>query len=263
MELGLETRRILVCGASKGLGYAVAEALVREDAELILVSRDDARLEEAKLQLLKTNPDAQITTIKADLTDAEQREALVKKIRDSGPLDGIVHNTGGPAPSQAAVTTSEAWEKGFRSLFLSVVELNQAFIPSMRERKWGRVITLTSLSAVEPIEFLAVSNAMRAALSGYCKTLAAEVAADGVTVNLVMPGVIHTGRIEELRRAKAERSGTTLESEIAATAKAIPAGRLGRPEELGALVAFLLSEKASYITGANIPVDGGMRKAWA
>jgi 3-oxoacyl-[acyl-carrier protein] reductase len=179
-----------------------------------------------------------------------------------GGVDILVCNVGGPPPSAAVDTSLDAWRRGFDQLFLSTAVLAQSLVPGMRERRFGRVVVITSLSVVEPIDHLVVSTAMRSAVTGFAKTLATEVARDGVTVNTVMPGVIHTQRIEDLRKAKAEREGSTLASEMSQTAATIPARRLGRPEELGDLVAFLASERAGYITGANVAVDGGLRRSW-
>ena len=162
----------------------------------------------------------------------------------------------------AESTSLDAWRKGFDQIFLSAVRMTQALVPGMKSQNFGRVITITSLSVVEPIDHLVVSTAMRTAVTTFMKTLSKETAAHGITVNTVQPGVIHTDRIVNLRRAKAEREGSTLEAEITKTAKAIPMGRLGEPKELADLVAFLASPLASYITGANIPVDGGMKASW-
>ncbi len=179
-----------------------------------------------------------------------------------GAVDILVNNVGGPPPSTAAATTAAAWQSGFDQIFLSAVLLTQHLVKPMVSRSFGRVITITSLSVVEPIEQLVVSTAMRLAVTGFAKTLASEVAGSGVTVNTVLPGVVHTERIENLRSAKAARDGTTLADEMARTAGQIPAGRMGRPDELAHRVAFLASERARYISGVQIPVDGGLRKGW-
>jgi 3-oxoacyl-[acyl-carrier protein] reductase len=172
----------------------------------------------------------------------------------------LINNTGGPTPSSAATTTAEAWRLGYEQLVSATIALTQAVLPGMRERGFGRIITVTSTSVVEPIPMLAVSTAMRSAVTGFCKTLAHEVAAEGVTVHTVMPGVIHTARTEALRKAKAEREKTSLETELEKTRLQIPMKRLGKPEEFADVVVFLASARASYLTGLNIAVDGGARR---
>jgi 3-oxoacyl-[acyl-carrier protein] reductase len=262
MELGLRGKRALVCAASKGLGLAVAEALAREGAALFLCSRDEAAIQ-ATAARLRQATGATVQAAAADLARPEGAERLARLAEEAlGGIDVLVNNVGGPTPSAAAVTDTAAWQKGFEQVFLSAVTVTRTLVPGMRARHFGRIVTITSTSVVEPIEHLVVSTAMRAAVTGFSRTLATELAADGITVNTVMPGVIHTGRIEQLRQAKAEREGSTLAAEMAKTAKSIPAGRLGRPEELADLVAFLASERASYMTGLNIAVDGGARRGF-
>jgi 3-oxoacyl-[acyl-carrier protein] reductase len=262
MDLQLRGKKALVCASSRGLGYATAEALAAEGTELCLSARDEKALTEAARRLEQLYH-VRVHHVAADLSQSGAPEGLARAAQSLlGQVDILVNNVGGPAPSAAAATGAEAWRKGFEQVFLSSTLLATAVAPGMRERRFGRIVTITSLSVVEPIEHLVVSTAMRLAVTGFAKTLSQEVAADGVTVNTVMPGVIHTQRIEELRQAKATREGSTLDKEMERTAQAIPARRLGRPEELGDLVAFLCSPRAGYITGANIPVDGGLRKSW-
>lgn len=262
MDLGLKGRRALVCAASKGLGLATAMSLAREGADLIICSRQEAEIAETARQITASFG-VRVVALAADLSTPAGAEALARRAEEAfGGIDVLVNNVGGPAPSAAASTDTAAWQRGFEQVFLSAATVTRLLIPGMKERGFGRVITITSTSVVEPIDHLVVSTAMRAAVTGFSRTLASEVAPHGITVNTVMPGVLHTGRIEQLRRAKAEREGSSLEAEMAKTAKAIPMGRLGQPEELGDLVAFLASEKASYLTGLNVAVDGGLRRGF-
>jgi 3-oxoacyl-[acyl-carrier protein] reductase len=262
MDFGLSKRRALVGGASKGLGFAVAHALADEGCQVILCSRSQSELESARKLILAGGSPGDVAIRPCDLSDIGQVEQLANELKSQGGVDILVNNVGGPAPSSAEATQLTAWRQGFDQIFLGAAHLTQQLVPQMKGRQFGRIITITSLSVVEPIEFLAVSSAMRAAVTGFMKTLASEVAAHGVTVNTVMPGIIHTQRIENLRRAKAEREQSTLDAEMEKTRASIPMRRLGKPEELASLVAFLASERAAYITGANIPVDGGLKRSW-
>jgi len=261
MELGIKGKRALVCGGSKGLGFASAKALAQEGTNLIVCARNEQALNEAA-NSIRQETGVKVETFVGDLSQPSVVQNLVSFVQNSDGIDILVNNVGGPAPTAAATTSMQDFQKGFEQLFLSVTNLTQGILPAMRQKKFGRIITITSISVVEPIEHLAVSSSMRAAVSGFMKTLSAEVAADGITVNNVLPGIIHTARIEDLRRAKAARSGTTLEEEMNFSANSIPSKRLGRPEELGSVVAFLASTQASYVTGTNIGIDGGLRRSW-
>lgn len=264
MDLGLNAKKALVCASSKGLGLAIAKRLYAEGCELVLCARDISELTAAASEVAKfANRPKAPSIIAMDLSKPEEISAFAKQVlQELGGIDILINNVGGPPPSSAQETSYEAWKKGFDQIFLSAALLTQALTPKMKEQKWGRVVTITSLSVVEPIDHLVVSTAMRTAVTTFMKTLAKELAPANVTVNTVLPGVIHTDRIVNLRKSKAEREGTSLELEMTKTAKTIPMGRLGLPEELADLVAFLASERASYMTGTNIPVDGGLRHSW-
>lgn len=257
MDLGLSGRKALVCGASKGLGFACAEQLWKEGAEVLLLSRDKASLQEACSKLGE-----RASFVSCDLTDEKSIQAAVDEVKATfGDPDIIIHNVGGPAPSMAVETSLEQWTSGFNRLFLTVAALNQAFLPVMQKRGWGRIVTVTSLSVLEPIPFLAVSNVMRSASTALTKTLSDEVARYNITVNCVAPGMISTDRTDELLSARISKSGQSREEYMADLLKGIPAGRIGNPAEFGAVVCFLCSEQASYITGSTICVDGGKRRS--
>lgn len=240
MDLGIAGKRALVLGGLKGLGLAVADALRAEGAEVIAASR--------------SAPGA----ARLDLADRASVEALASDLLGGGGVDILVNNSGGPAPGPAATATVEDWTRGFEAMAANLFHLTTLLLPPMRERGWGRIATIVSSGVEQPIPNLAVSNGVRAAIVGWSKTLAAEVAGDGVTVNVVLPGRIHTDRVDALDAANAARSGTDIEAVRAASRATIPAGRYGRPEEFAAVVAFLCSAKASYVTGSRVRCDGGM-----
>ncbi|MGZ3481722.1 MAG: SDR family oxidoreductase [Myxococcaceae bacterium] len=241
MDLGLRDRRALVLGASSGLGRAVAAALVAEGARVAICARNKARVEAAAREL------GAHVGLAVDLSVPGAATTLVETAaqRLGGGLDILVTNTGGPPKGQFPDITNGMWHEGFQSLWLSAVDAIRAALPGMRERRWGRVLLITSTAAKEPIPGLTVSNGLRAGLLGLVKSMAPEVAEDGVTVNALLPGYTATERISEL--------GIPEET----LAEHIPARRLGRPEELGAMAAFLASEQAGYVTGQAIAVDGG------
>ena len=262
MDLGIKGRTALVFGGSRGLGFASAQALGREGAKIVIVSRHSDSLGDAERRL-KAAGAQDVRGLALDLADVAAVSQWLDLQQDLlGSVDILINNTGGPAPTAAQATTLDQWRQGFDALFLSTTRISQAVLPGMKSRGWGRILTITSTAVVEPIDHLAVSTTMRAAVSTFSKLLATEVARDGITVNTVMPGVIHTDRITNLRRAKAEREGTTLDVEMTKTANSIPVGRMGRPEELGDLVAFLASERAGFLTGCAVPLDGGARRSW-
>jgi 3-oxoacyl-[acyl-carrier protein] reductase len=264
MELELKGKKAVVCAASKGLGLAVAKSLYAEGVELLICARNSADLECSAKEIAKFAGRNDLPQfIAVDLSKPEASDAMLSAIKTKlGHVDILVNNVGGPAPSSAEATSLDAWRSGFDQIFLSASLLTQKVIPLMKQKSFGRIITITSLSVVEPIDHLVVSTAMRTAVTAFMKTLSKEVAGLGITVNTVQPGVIHTDRIVNLRKARAEREGTSLAAEMEKTSKSIPMGRLGEPHELADLVTFLASARSSYITGANIPVDGGAKASW-
>lgn len=257
MDLGLKERRALVLAASRGLGYACARALAQEGCRVVMASRDAGRIEDAAARL-REETGASVEVLVADLGRAGEAEALVAAaIQKMGGLDILVHNAGGPPAGDTASITPEQWQQAFEANLMSFVRTARAAVPEMKKGGWGRIVAIASSSIKQPIPNLVLSNALRPGVLGVAKTLSREVAKDGILVNVVAPGRIATERIEQLDRLAAERTGQTPEAVREASLLHIPLGRLGRPEELGRVVAFLCSEAASYVTGAAVQVDGG------
>ncbi len=257
MDLGMKDRVALVAASSKGLGYAVAEALAAEGAALLMCARGEAALRESA-GALRQKYGGTVIDVAADLTEPTGVERVVRAARDQlGRVDILVTNTGGPPPGRFETHTPATWDQAVRQNLFSVTNLARAVLPGMRERRWGRIVNITSIAVKQPVDDLILSNSVRAAVTGFARTLANEVAADGITVNNVMPGYTRTERLEELAGRVAERKGLPHERRYDVWNDEIPMRRLGEPHELAALVAFLASAQASYITGQSIAVDGG------
>jgi len=249
VDLGIFGRTALVLGASRGIGRGIAVALAREGVRVALASRSRERLEETVAEI-----EGKAVSFEADTSDLDRLAALPGEVESElGPVDILVTNTGGPPLGGALDNPRDEWELAYRSLVLAPRTLVEAALPGMRERRWGRIVNVSSSSVVEPLPNLALSNAHRMATVGFLKTLAGEVADDGVTVNTVATGRFATDRL-------ASNWGSWEEMERHAHA-GVPAGRLGQPEEYGDLVAFLCSERAGYLTGTVIPLDGGLLRS--
>ncbi|CAN1561517.1 FabG Dehydrogenases with different specificities (related to short-chain alcohol dehydrogenases) [Rhabdaerophilaceae bacterium] len=257
MDLHLSGKTALVLGASSGLGWAMAEALAREGVKVALTGRRAVVLE-SRIGVIHAIGGTAISLV-WDLADLAAIESNVARVEaELGPIDILVNNTGGPPPTTAAGQPVELWSKQFQAMVLSVIATTDRVLPGMKERKFGRIITSASSGVIAPIPNLGLSNALRSTLMGWSKTLAREVAAHGITVNMVVPGRIATDRIGILDRAKADREGKSVEQVQAESLATIPAGRYGKPEEYADLVAFLASPRAAYITGSTLRVDGGL-----
>jgi 3-oxoacyl-[acyl-carrier protein] reductase len=249
MDLGIEGRTALVMAASRGIGKGIAGALAREGAQVAISSRSEDALGAAAGEI-----GGQVRTFVADTDDLDRLRRLPGEVAEElGPIEILVANTGGPPGGGALDNSLEDWDQAFRSLVLAPRVLIGEVLPGMRERRWGRIVNVSSSSIREPIGGLTLSNANRLAALGLLETLAEEVAGDGITVNTVATGMFATDRL-------ADRHGS-LEAAEAAARERIPAGRLGQPEEYGDLVAFLCSERAAYLTGAVIPLDGGLLRS--
>jgi 3-oxoacyl-[acyl-carrier protein] reductase len=256
VNFGLEGKTALVVGGGGGLGSAVARALAREGARIAVAGRNQAATSATVESIVGEGGAAFATHL--DLGDVTSLDAAVETIRDRyGDVEILFNNSGGPPPSTATGVPIELWREHFNTMVLGVIALTDLVLPAMRQRQWGRIITNTSSGVVAPIPNLAISNTLRLSLVGWSKTVAREVAGDGITVNVVIPGRIATGRVQALDEARAARDGTTLAEAAAASAAAIPTGRYGNPEEYAAAVAFLASAQASFITGTQLRVDGG------
>jgi 3-oxoacyl-[acyl-carrier protein] reductase len=257
MDLGLGGKTALVLGGGGGLGRAIAKALAREGARVAVGDLNAEALAQTVREIEAAG--AQGLALPWDLADLSAIDGAVRQIEERlGPVDVLVNNTGGPPPTPASGQDPALWSKHFQAMVLSVIGVTDRVLPKMRERKWGRIVTSTSSGVVAPIPNLAISNALRLSLVGWSKTLAREVARDGITVNVILPGRIATDRTRFLDEARAKREGRPVEQVTAESTASIPAGRYGRPEEYADAVAFLASERASYITGSLLRVDGGM-----
>lgn len=260
MNLGLEGRVAVVGGGSAGLGYAVAERLVREGARVVIAARSEDRIA-AAAKRIRASVGGEVVGVAVDLTDPT---AAAKIFDEAGAVFGevsiVVANAGGPPSMPAAEADADDLEAACRLLLLPVQRLFSRALPSMRRAGWGRFVSITSVAVLEPQPGLVLSNALRAAVTGYLKSLADEVAADGITVNSVCPGYTATDRLDELAGALAERHGGSAEEIRRGWADHVPVRRLLRPEEVAAAVVFLCSEPASGVTGVALPVDGGFRR---
>ena len=261
MDLGIKDRVALVAAASKGIGFAVARELAREGARVFICSRDQSRASEAA-QRIHDETGASVAGIGADVTDDAATERFVSLAHErAGSIDILVTNAGGPPASSFAEAQLETFRRAFELNALSAIRLAKLVLPGMRAQRWGRIVNITSVSVKQPIDGLLFSNTVRAALTGWAKTVSNEVAPDNVTVNSVAPGYTLTERQDELAKARSQTLGKSKEEIIASWATQGPMGRIGRPEEIAAAVAFLASERASYITGVTLQVDGGWVKS--
>lgn len=257
MDLGISGRTAFVAASSRGLGRASAEALAAEGVDLMMNARGAEALSEAAAAVREAHG-VRVLEAAGDLADpAEVERMLAAGIEAFGGFDIMVTNIGGPPAGPFESFSADDWRVAIAQNLESVLNLVRGVLGGMKERGWGRIVNITSIAVKEPIPNLILSNSVRAAVTGFAKTLAGEAAPHGVTVNNVMPGYTRTDRIIELSEKNAALRGTTPDQELGHWAEQIPAGRVGEPEELGALVAFLASERASYITGASIAVDGG------
>ena len=257
MDLGLKDKVALVAAGSRGLGRAVAEELAAEGASLVLCARDATTLAETTAAIADQTG-AHVLGVPCDVTAASQVKQLVASGIDRfGRIDILVTNAGGPPAGRFDQLTQEQWEEATRLTLYSAVHLTREVLPGMKARRWGRILNITSIAVKQPVENLLLSNSLRAAVTGFARTLANEVATEGITVNNILPGYTRTERLEDLAQMMAEKQGISADEFRGRWEAEIPMGRLGEPREFAALAAFLVSERASYITGTSIQIDGG------
>jgi 3-oxoacyl-[acyl-carrier protein] reductase len=257
MDLGLKDKVALVAAGSRGLGRAVAEELAAEGASLVLCAREPQTLAETAAAIADSSG-AHVLAVPADVKSVSDIARLVEAGNERfGRIDILVTNAGGPPAGTFDHLTREQWEEATRLTFFSAIELARQVLPGMKERRWGRILNITSIAVKQPVENLMLSNSLRAGLTGFARTLANEVAAEGITVNNILPGYTRTERLEDLAKMMAGKQGISTAQFSARWEAEIPMGRLGEPREFAALAAFLVSGRASYITGTSIQVDGG------
>ena len=257
MDLGLKGKVALIAAASKGLGRAVAHELAAEGAKLAICARDAGTLE-ATARDIAAATGADVLARPADVARPADIGAFVDAaLARFGRIDVLVTNSGGPPPGRFETHDAAAWQQATQLTLFAPVEFARRVLPGMRERGWGRILNVTSIAVKQPIDNLMLSNSLRAAVTGWARTLANEVARQGITVNNLMPGYTRTERVEELAQVLSQREGITPAQAVARWEQEIPMGRIGDVREFAALAAFLASERASYITGTSIPVDGG------
>ncbi len=261
MDLKLHNKIALVTAASQGLGKAAAGALAREGATVIICSRKRASIERAAREIREESGGAHVTPFVADVSRAQAIAGLLADVRRKfGTLHVLVNNVGGPPTGDILSMPESDWKNGLESILMSAVRLIRGALPFMIAQRWGRVITITSITAKQPITDLLISSVARPGLLGLTRVLSNRYATKNITFNTILPGLILTQRQEELMAARSKTKRVSAEKYMADAVKEIPAGRFGRPDEIGAVIAFLASEQASYVNGANLLVDGGLAR---
>ncbi len=257
MDLGLKNKTALVLAGGGGLGRAIARSLAGEGVNIAIAGIRRASIEGTQAEIAPTGVRA--ITLEWDLADLAVVDANIARVeKELGPVDILINNTGGPPPTSAAGQPIELWAKQFQAMVLSIIATTDRVLPGMKERRWGRILTSTSSGIIAPIPNLGLSNALRASLVGWSKTLSREAAPFGITANIVAPGRIATNHTQALDQARAQRENRSVEEIVAENERAIPVGRYGHTDEYGDVVAFLASPRAAYITGSIVRVDGGL-----
>ena len=258
MDLGIQNRVAMVAAASKGLGRATAEALGREGCRVSIFSRSAESLREAEDSIRRSGA-SDVLSVAGDISNPADLETWFRATEQRFSAVAIlVTNTGGPPAARFAQLTEEQWRIGIESTLMNVVRMSRMVIPGMQKRAWGRIVHITSLAAKQPIDLLTISSTLRAGLSALTKTMANQFARDNILVNAVLPGHVMTDRQTHLNTLRSREEGISKEQYARRVEETIPLGRYGRPAEIGDVIAFLCSERASYVTGASIQVDGGL-----
>jgi 3-oxoacyl-[acyl-carrier protein] reductase len=262
MQLGLKGKIALVTASSKGIGYGVAKVLASEGCRVIMSSRNIDSISRARDQIVQQTGNPELYAFSADLTVKEDIERLVKNATEKfGGVDILAYNTGPPKPGTFSELNETDWDKGVKLLLMSAVWLANLLLPGMEQKKWGRLVFIASTTLRQPIPNLVLSNTVRLSLAGLSKSLATEYGGKGITSNGIMQGHILTDRQREIAEDLSRRTGKTIDEAMKQALVEVPLGRHGTPEEVGYLVAFLASDRASYVNGAMIPIDGGMIRA--
>ena len=264
MDLNLKNKNAIVCASSQGLGKAAAIDLALEGVNLAICSRDQDKIDKTKAEILKrTNNQIKVIALKANLNSSEQIETLYEEALNSlGSIDILVNNNGGPPPSTFEELTDDDWQNAFNSTMMSCLRLSRLVMPQMKERGWGRIINISSVSVKTPVNGLFLSNSLRMGVLGWSKALADELAPFGITVNTVCPGYTKTERVEAILESQSNASGLKKEDIEKSIANNIPMKRVGEAEDLAGLITFLASEKANYMTGLAVQVDGGSARTF-
>ena len=263
MDLGLQNKVAFVAAASEGLGKAAALELAREGALVAICARTAANVNAAAAEI-KAATGADVLALVCDVTDQAQIDAAIARtVERFGGLHILITNAGGAPPGRFDVLDDAAWETGWRLNFLSVVQLIRAALPHLQTAGWGRIVTITSSTVKQPLDDLLISGAVRPGVVGLVRSLATQLGAAGITVNNVAPGFTVTERVSEIFAARAIANGTSVDDEMRSITDRTPVGRMGQPDELGAVIAFLCSARAAYVTGQTIVVDGGTYRGLA
>ena len=260
MKINLNGKKALVGGSSRGLGYAVAKQLALSGASVTLMSRNEKKLKEIVANL-ENETKVKHNYLIVDFNNFDSYKKIISTFLSNNPIDILVNNTQGPKPGDVESLSIDDYQNAFDLLFKSVVHTTSVALPYMKKNSWGRVLNMVSISIKEPLSYLALSNTIRGAVVTWAKTLANDVACDNITVNNILTGYFKTERIEELNFEKAKKLNISIDQVFDTMKNQVPMKRIGNPEEFGYLASFLCSDNASYITGINIPIDGGLIKS--
>ena len=264
MKLNLKNKNAIVCASSQGLGKAAALDLAEEGVNLAICSRDQDKINKVKEEIhQKINSEIKVIALQVDLDSPDEIQAFYKQVEnDLGSVDILVNNNGGPPPSTFEQLSDDDWQKAFNSTMMSCLRLSKLVIPNMKKNAWGRIINISSVSVKTPVNGLFLSNSLRMGVLGWAKALSDELAPHGVTVNTVCPGYTRTERVEAILETQSNSSGLKKEEIEKSIAENIPMKRVGEAEDLAGLITFLASEKANYMTGLAIQVDGGSARTF-